>query len=104
LQGINTYSLNITTCGIGTSATAPAITDTALGASVLAVGSPVISQASNVLSFTFFFPNGALANNTYNEVGTFVDGTQLFNHALISPGFVKTAGLDVSIVVNFTSL
>ncbi len=103
LSGTNTYSLNITTCGIGTSNTAPTIADTNLNASVLVVGSPVITIASNVLTFKFFFPDGALANGTYYEVGTFVDGTQMFNHALFSPGYAKTAGTDTTVTIDFTS-
>lgn len=103
LTGTNTYSLNITTCGIGTSNTTPAITDTTLGVEVLAVGSPVIELASNVATFTFFFPDGSLADDTYYEVGTYVDGTQLFNHALLTVGYEKTSGLDTTVVVNFTS-
>lgn len=103
LTGTNTYSLNITKCGIGTSNTTPTIADTALGAEVLSVGSPVIELASNVASFTFFFPDGALANNTYYEVGTYVDGTQLFNHALLTVGYVKVSGQDTTIIITFTS-
>jgi hypothetical protein len=49
-----------------------------------------------------------LANGTYNEVGSFVDGSssigsgQLFNHALISPAYTKVAGQDTTVEIDFT--
>jgi hypothetical protein len=108
LGGNNTYSMNILYLDIGTSSTTPATSDTQLGAAVARAGSPAITQVGNVLSFQFFFADANLANGTYNEVGTFVDGSgsintgQIFNHALFGSAYVKTAGEDTTIQVDFT--
>lgn len=102
LGGDNTYTLNITSLGIGTGNTTPAIGDTTLTTPVAVATSPVVFRVSNVLSFQFFFADANLGNGTYKEVGTFVDGTQMFNHALFGTPYVKTAGVDTTIQVDFT--
>lgn len=104
LVGINTYSLNILYGEIGTGATAPALSDMGLTAPTnrAAVGFQQDYGATDAI-LQFFFSDSQLANETYNEFGTFVGGTstigtgQLFNHALISPGFAKTSGTDVTV-------
>lgn len=51
----------------------------------------------------FFFPDSTLPNQTYYEFGTFVNGTQtlqsgqMFNHALFSTPYSKSAGTDTTI-------
>lgn len=108
LGGNNTYTANILYMDIGTGTTTPAASDTQLTAAVARVGSPAASVTSNVLSMQFFFPDSSLANTTYNEVGTFVDGSaavntgQIFNHALFATPYVKTAGVDTTLQVDFT--
>lgn len=109
LLGVNTYSLNINYGAIGTSATGPLVTDTQLGAEVSRSG---ISFSQNLTNneavFQFFFPDANLTNTSYNEFGTFVDGTsvansgQIFNHALFTTPYVKTAGIDTTVEVDFT--
>lgn len=104
LVGINTYSLNITFGELGTGSTAPALTDTALTTPTnrAAVGFQQDYGATDAI-VQFFYSDSQLANQTYYEFGTFIDGTttigsgQLFNHALLSPTFSKTAGTDVTV-------
>ena len=107
LIGINTYSLNITYGEIGTGSTTPALSDTALTTPTnrAAVGfQQDYGQTDAILQF--FFADSQLANTTYKEFGTFVDGTstigsgQLFNHALFATAFSKTAGTDLTVQVD----
>lgn len=107
LVGINTYSLNIMYGEIGTGTTPPSLGDTALTTPTnrAAVGFQQDYGSTEVI-VQFFFSDSQLANQTYNEVGTFIDGTttlgsgQLFNHALLSPGYEKTSGTDTTIQVS----
>jgi hypothetical protein len=107
LVGINTYSLNILFGEIGTGNTTPALSDTGLSAPTnrAAVGLQQNFGSTDAI-FQFFFSDSQLANQTYNEFGTFVDGTstlgsgQIFNHALIS--YEKVAGQDTTVQVDFT--
>lgn len=104
LVGINTYSLNILYGEIGTGSTTPALTDTALTTPTAraAVGFQQDYGTTDAI-VQFFWSDSQLANQTYNEFGTFIDGTttigsgQLFNHALLSPTFTKSAGTDTTI-------
>lgn len=108
LIGTNTYSLNLTHADMGTSSTAPSTSDTALIAVVAraAVSSGAIS--GNVATLQFFFADGALANGTYYEFGSFVDGTgtvstgKIFNRALFGVPYVKAAGEDTTIEMQVT--
>jgi hypothetical protein len=104
LAGINTYSLNITYGEIGTGTTTPALTDTALTTPTnrAAVGYQQDYGTTDAI-VQFFFSDSQLSNVTYNEFGSFIDGTttigsgQLFNHALLSPAYAKVAGQDTTI-------
>ena len=55
----------------------------------------------------FFFPDAILANETYYEFGTFIGGSSsigtgnIFNHALFTNPYVKTAGVDTTVEVDF---
>ena len=108
MVGINTYSLNILYGEFGTGTTTPALTDTALTTPTnrAAVGFQQDYGSTDAI-VQFFFSDSQLANQTYNEFGTFVDGTstigtgQLFNHALISPGYTKVAGQDTTVECDF---
>lgn len=97
-----TFPIAITSASIGTSATAPAITDTALVASVL---SGIIvrtkSASANVATLSFFITDAELANGTYREFGLFC-GARLFARSLISPVFTKTTGQDAIITYEIT--
>jgi hypothetical protein len=107
--GMNTYSLNILYGEIGTGATAPTLADTALTTPTnrAAVGFQQDYGSTDAV-FQFFFSDSQLANQTYYEFGTFVDGTstigsgQIFNHALLSPSYEKSSGQDTTIQVDFS--
>jgi len=107
LVGNNTYSLNILYGEIGTGSTTPTLGDTALTAPTnrAAVGFQQDYGSTDAI-FQFFFSDSQLANQTYNEFGTFVDGSttigsgQIFNHALLSPGYAKVAGQDTTCEVD----
>ncbi len=109
LLAINTYSLNITHGAIGTGATTPSASDTQLTTETNRT-TVTYSQDSgfNEAILQFFFPDSLLTNQTYYEFGTFVDGTssansgQLFNHALFTTPYVKTAGVDTTVEVDIT--
>jgi len=109
LVGNNTYSLNILYGEIGTGTTTPALGDTALTTPTnrAAVGFQQDYGSTDAI-FQFFFSDSQLANQTYNEFGTFVDGSttigsgQLFNHALLSPGYAKVAGQDTTCEVDIS--
>jgi hypothetical protein len=106
LVGINTYSLNILFGEIGTGSTAPALTDSGLQTPTnrAAVGFQQDYGSTDAV-FQFFFADSQLANETYNEFGTFVDGTstigsgQIFNRAPIS--YEKVTGQDTTVQVDF---
>ncbi len=107
LGGDNTYSMNILYADIGTDATTPDVSDTTLGAAVARASLPVIAVSANLLSFQFFWPDGSLANGSYYEIGTFIDGTssidtgQIFNHALFSSAYVKGSLEDTTVQIDF---
>lgn len=108
LVGINTYSLNILFGEIGTGTTTPTVSDTALTAPTnrASVGA-VQDYGTTDAILTFFYSDSQLANLTYGEFGTFVDGTavigsgQIFNHALLSPNYAKASGQDTQVQVDF---
>lgn len=108
LAGTNTYSLNITHGEIGTGSTAPANSDTGLVSGVARSGDPFASVVNNVVTIQFFFGDAQLADGTYREFGTFIDGTitlgtgQLFNRILFSPVYTKATGEDTTCEVEFT--
>lgn len=108
LIGTNTYTLNITHADIGTGTNTPADGNTALQTAVARVAKTTATISSNVATFQFFFSDGDLANGTYNEFGTFVDGTasvstgKIFNRALFGTPYVKASGEDTTIQLDIT--
>jgi hypothetical protein len=108
LVGMNTYSLNILFGEIGTGSTTPAVTDTALTTPTnrATVGFQQDYGTTDAI-LQFFFSDSQLANATYYEFGTFVDGTstlgsgQLFNHILFGSPYAKVAGQDTTCEVDF---
>jgi hypothetical protein len=108
LNADNTYSLNITHGDIGTGTNTPAVSDTTLQTPTVRVAKANGSIASNVLSIFFFFSDAVLANGTYREFGSFVDGSatistgQLFNRVLFASAYVKATGEDTTVQVDFT--
>lgn len=109
LVGINTYSLNILFGEIGTGSTTPALTDIGLTTPTnrAAVGFLQDFGTTDAI-FQFFFTDSQLANTTYYEFGTFVDGSatigsgQIFNHALFATPYAKVAGSDTTVEVDFS--
>jgi hypothetical protein len=94
---------------IGTGNTAPANTDTALTAPTnRASVSYAVDSGYNEAQLQFFFPDASLANATYYEFGTFIGGSSaigsgnLFNHALFSVPYSKSAGTDTTVEVDLT--
>jgi hypothetical protein len=108
LNGTNTYSLNITHLDIGTSNTTPTVSDTALNAVTARTAKVTGTISTNTLTLRFFFASADLANGSYWEVGTFVDGTatvstgQMFNHALFGSVYTKGTNEDTTLEVQFT--
>lgn len=105
----NSYSLNITYGEIGTGSTVATIADTALTAPVARVATALAQDSGNSEAILqFFFPDSGLANDTFYEFGTFVDGSislgsgQIFNHGLFGTGYTKGTGTDVTVQVTFT--
>ena len=110
LIGTTTYSLNIAYGEIGTSAGSPTASDVGIGTPTVRVATSLasIGSAMNEAQLQFFFADAQLANGTYQEFGTFVDGTaatasgQLFNHILFSSPYTKASGEDTTVEVDFT--
>lgn len=104
-----TYTTIINYGAIGTSSTAVTTADTQLGTETLRTTVAFGQNVSNTQAkVQFFFTDTLLANGTYREFGTFVDGTasansgRLFNHALFSTPYVKAGGTDTTVEVDFT--
>lgn len=108
LIGVNTYSLNITHADIGTGSTAPTQADTKLQTAVVRSVRGSESVSGSQASMSFFFPDALLPNGSYNEFGTFIDGSisvdtgQIFNRIVFSSPYVKASGEDTTIRVRFT--
>jgi hypothetical protein len=94
---------------LGTGSTTPANTDTAL---TTPTNRAAVSYAAdlgfNEAQIQFFFPDAALANETYYEAGCFVGGSStigtgnLFNHALFGAPYSKSAGTDTTLEIDFS--
>lgn len=108
LSGSTTYTGIINYGGIGTSATAPATSDTQLTAEVARTIIATGTLSGNVLTCKFFFADANLTNGTYREFGTFIDGTatlnsgRIFNHALFGTAHTKSTGEDTTVQVDIT--
>jgi len=93
---------------IGTGSTPPANTDIAL---TTPTNRTSVSYAADIgfneAQTQFFFPDATLANETYYEFGTFIGGTSsigsgnMFNHALFTVPYSKSAGTDTTVEVDF---
>ena len=109
LIGVNTYSLNIKYGEVGTGTTPVTSGDTALTTPTnRAQVSLAEDYGANEAIIQFYFPDAVLANGTYTEFGTFVDGSitigsgQLFNHGLFSSPYTKISGEDTTVEVDFS--
>ena len=108
LGGTNTYTLNVTHADIGTGTNTPQNSDTQLQTPTVRGALTAATISSNVVTLQFFFSDSALANGTYTEFGSFVDGTgtvstgKLFNRALFGSAYVKATGQDTTVEVELT--
>jgi hypothetical protein len=111
LAGITTYTGAITHMALGDSATAASSSDTALGNElerVAVLGASTVRSANQV-TYKAFFPDVTTANDTYTEVGTFIDGTatlgsgRLWSRIIFGTPLVKAAGEDNTIVYRVTA-
>lgn len=91
---------------LGSSATAPANGDTTLTTEVFRKIVASTSDSDNVAFIDFFYSKSD-TNGTYQEFGTFIDGTasvdtgQLFTHALTG-GWVKTSSESMTVACQYT--
>ena len=108
LAGIVTYTGIINYGAIGTNNTAVTTSDTQLGTEVARTTVATVTITGSVVTLKFFFADANLANGTYYEFGTFVDGTasansgQMFNHALFGSSHTKTTRKDTTVQVDIT--
>jgi hypothetical protein len=108
LASINTYSLNLTHADMGTGSTGPNSADTQLQTPIARAAMASASVAGNTATFQFFFADAVLSNGTYNEFGSFVDGSvgtstgKIFNHALFGVPYTKGSGEDTTIEMQIT--
>lgn len=108
LGGINTYTLNVTHADIGTGTNPPANSDTQLQTPVARAAKTNAIISNNIVTLQFFFSDALLPNGTYNEFGTFIDGTgtlssgKLFNRVLFGTAYTKASGEDTTIEVEWT--
>ncbi len=106
LANDTTYTGIINYGALGSSATAPTNADTQMTAEVFR---KVVASASDTTNQAFidFFYSKADTNGTYEEFGTFIDGTatintgQMFTHALTG-GWVKSASESLTVSVTYT--
>ena len=107
-NGANAFPLGIAYGEIGTGTTTPQSSDTALQTPTNRI--PITYGADsgyNMAVTQFFFPDSVLANTTYHEFGTFFGGSltissgNMFNHALFSIPYSKSAGTDTTVEVDF---
>lgn len=107
-NGSFAFPLGIAYGEIGTGTTTPQSTDTALQTPTNRI--PITYGADsgyNTAVTQFFFPDSVLSNTTYHEFGTFIGGSNtigsgnMFNHALFSTPYSKSAGTDTTVEVDF---
>jgi hypothetical protein len=107
-NGSFAFPLGIAWGEIGTGQTSPSNLDIALTTPTnRATVSYAADSAFNEAQLQFFFPDSSLANQTYYEFGTFIGGNSgigtgnIFNHALFTTPYSKSAGTDTTVEVDF---
>jgi hypothetical protein len=107
-NGSFAFPLGIAYGEIGTGTTTPQSTDTALQTPTNRVSTTYAADSGYNTAITqFFFPDSVLANEDYYEFGTFIGGSvtigsgNMFNHALFSSPYSKSAGTDTTVEVDF---
>lgn len=109
LANDQTYSGAISHMSLGDSATAVTTADTDLGNELERVAIVGAATVRNGLQVTFkaFFPDATTTNDTYEEIGTYIDGTatlgtgRLWSRILYQ--LVKASGEDNTIVYRVTA-
>lgn len=108
LSNTTTYTGIINYGALGSGTTAAANADTQLGTEVFRKVTASTSFTSNIAYIDFFYGK-ADTNGTYEEFGTFIDGTgsantgQIFNHALTG-GWTKSSSESMTVSTTFTIL
>lgn len=106
LANTTTYTGIINYGALGSDNTAVANGDTTLGTEVFRKVTASDSYTDSI-AFIDFFYSKADTNGTYEEFGTFIDGTasvdtgQMFTHALTG-GWVKTASESMTVAAQYT--
>lgn len=106
LANDTTYTTIINYGALGTNATAATNGDTTLGTEVYRKVVASTSTSSNIAFIDFFYAK-ADTNGTYEEFGTFIDGTasvdtgQMFTH-LITGSWVKSASESMTVACQYT--
>lgn len=106
LANDTTYTGIINYGALGSSATAPANADSQMTTEVFRKIVASTSDTDNV-AFIDFFYSKADTNGTYQEFGTFIDGTgsantgQMFTHALTG-GWTKSASESMTVSCQYT--
>lgn len=108
-NGSFNFPLGIGWGELGTGNTSPTAGDIALTAPTnRAPVSYAADSGFNTAQLQFFFPDAILANETYYECGSFIGGSSLigsgnmFNHALFSSPYVKSAGIDTTLEIDIS--
>ena len=106
LANDTTYTGIINYGALGSDNTTPVNGNTTLGTEVFRKVTASTSDTDNI-AFIDFFYSKADTNGTYEEFGTFIDGTasadtgQMFTHALTG-SWVKTASESMTVAVQYT--
>lgn len=106
LANTTTYTGIINYGALGSSSTAVANADTQLGTEVFRKVVASSSYTTNVAFIDFFYAK-ADTNGTYQEFGTFIDGTgtvnsgQMFTHALTG-GWTKSSSESMTVSAQYT--
>ena len=107
LAGDTTYSGEINYGALGSSSTAVANSDTQLGTEVYRKIFASQSTDGNNVAYADFFYTAAETSGTYQEFGTFIDGTasantgRIFSH-ILTGGWVKSGAQTLFISAQYT--
>lgn len=106
LANDTTYTGIINYGALGSNATTPVNGNTTLGTEVFRKTVASASDTDNIAFIDFFYSKSD-TNGTYEEFGTFIDGTgsadtgQMFTHALTG-GWTKTASESMTVSCQYT--
>ena len=109
LANITTYTGIINYGALGSGTTAAAASDTQLQTEVFrkVTADAAVDSTYNYIAYIDFFYSRSDTNGTYNEFGTFIDGTgsantgQLFTRALTG-GWTKSSSESMTVSCTYT--